>query len=231
MPAEPPTRRVRARRGEGDLLRDEILDAAETLLLKTEDADSVSIRAIGQAVGITAPSIYRHFEDKDVLIRAVSARCFGRWDADATEALEGVTEPLEVIKTMVRSFLRFGLANPGPYRVMMMTPGLENTRQDRMVHLNDSQPNEKRGIVHLIEIMRQASTQKLVNGDPTTVAIFLWSGVHGIISMKIAMGPVMEEEPEELLELLLRSWSLGILTEAGRKAWDRPRGSSTAKRG
>lgn len=182
-------------------------------------------------MGITAPSIYRHFEDKDVLIRAVSARCFGRWDADATQALEGVTEPLEVIKTMVRSFLRFGLANPGPYRVMMMTPGLENTRQDRMVHLNDRQPNEKRGIVYLIEVMREASKQKLVAGSPHTVAIFLWSGVHGIISMKIAMGPVMEEEPEELLELLLRSWSLGILTDTGRKAWDNPRGSAIAKHG
>ena len=42
-------RRVRARRGEGERLRDEILDAAEKLLVETEDADEVSIRAISSS--------------------------------------------------------------------------------------------------------------------------------------------------------------------------------------
>jgi AcrR family transcriptional regulator len=52
-----PTRRHRARRGEGDRLREEILAAAERLLLETGDESAVSIRAVADAVGVTPPSI------------------------------------------------------------------------------------------------------------------------------------------------------------------------------
>ena len=38
------------------------------LLIETADESAVSIRAIADAVGVTAPSIYRHFADKDTLI-------------------------------------------------------------------------------------------------------------------------------------------------------------------
>ena len=50
-------RRSRARRGEGARLREDILAAAEELLLSSGDAGSLSIRAIANAVGVTPPSI------------------------------------------------------------------------------------------------------------------------------------------------------------------------------
>ena len=78
--------RTRARRGEGERLREEILDVAEDLLVSTGDENAVSIRAIAQRVGVTPPSIYLHFADKESLLWAVcerefrplcAARCFG----------------------------------------------------------------------------------------------------------------------------------------------------------
>jgi AcrR family transcriptional regulator len=63
-------RRPRARRGSGDRLRDDILDAATELLLETAHARAVSIRSVAQRVGITLPSIYLHFEDKNALLDA-----------------------------------------------------------------------------------------------------------------------------------------------------------------
>ena len=77
MVVSPPTdslRRRRAPRGSGDLLRDEILDAATQLLLDTGHAKAVSIRSVAERVGVTPPSIYLHFQDKDALLDAVCAR-------------------------------------------------------------------------------------------------------------------------------------------------------------
>ena len=51
------TTRSRARRGEGDLLREEILLAATRLLIETGNEDAMSIRAIADAVGVSPPSI------------------------------------------------------------------------------------------------------------------------------------------------------------------------------
>ena len=73
------TRPHRARRGEGDRLRDEILDATEALILESGNADAVSIRQVAQAVDRTPPSIYLHFSTKDELMQAV---CQRRFDAD-----------------------------------------------------------------------------------------------------------------------------------------------------
>ena len=67
-------RRSRSRRGEGETLRADLLTATERLMIEAGSADAVSIRAIADAVGVTPPSIYLHFPDKDSLILAVCER-------------------------------------------------------------------------------------------------------------------------------------------------------------
>jgi AcrR family transcriptional regulator len=71
-----PLKRRRAARGSGEQLREEILNAATDLLLETGHAKDVSIRSVAQRVGVTPPSIYLHFADKDALLDAVCGRYF-----------------------------------------------------------------------------------------------------------------------------------------------------------
>ncbi len=66
--------------GEGELLRDEILDAAEALLVRHGSMDAVPLRSVATAVGVSAPSIYLHFADKDDLFFAVCDRRFAHFD-------------------------------------------------------------------------------------------------------------------------------------------------------
>ena len=77
-----PLKRRRAPRGSGEQLRDEILDATTELLLETGHAKAVSIRSVAQRVGVTPPSIYLHFADKDALLDAVCARYFEKLDEE-----------------------------------------------------------------------------------------------------------------------------------------------------
>src|ERR671919_168101 len=84
VPAIAAARRPRARKGKGAALRDEILDATERLLLKLGSAEAVSIRSVADAVGVTPPSIYRHFTDKTELIFEVSARHFAAFRTAST---------------------------------------------------------------------------------------------------------------------------------------------------
>ncbi len=46
------------------------------LLTETGSEDAVSIRAVAQRVGVSAPSIYLHFADKRALIDAVCEEVF-----------------------------------------------------------------------------------------------------------------------------------------------------------
>ena len=86
MPASTSSRRHRARRGQGEALRGEILAAARELLAETGNQEAVSVRAVAERVGITTPSIYLHFKDKDDLLDAVCADVFGAFGtADFTK--------------------------------------------------------------------------------------------------------------------------------------------------
>ena len=50
-----PPGRSRSPRGQGEQLREEILEAAQSLLMETASEDAVSIRAVADAVGVTPP--------------------------------------------------------------------------------------------------------------------------------------------------------------------------------
>ena len=80
-------RRHRARRGSGDLLRAEILTAAEELLVETGSEELVSVRAIADRVGVTTPSIYLHFADKQTLLDTVCGQVFAQLDERMEQAI------------------------------------------------------------------------------------------------------------------------------------------------
>ncbi|GAB33025.1 putative TetR family transcriptional regulator [Gordonia otitidis NBRC 100426] len=98
------------------MLADEIIDAATSLLLDAEAASAVSIRAVAERVGVTPPSIYLHFADKDALLEAVCARYFEQLDEKLAEASIGVDDPLERALQMGMAYVRFAVDTPVLYR-------------------------------------------------------------------------------------------------------------------
>jgi AcrR family transcriptional regulator len=92
------TKRRRSRRGEGERLREEILAAAEAILIETRDESALSVRAIANAVGVTPPSIYLHFADRNELLFAVCERHAANLQEALEAAAAGVGDPLERIR-------------------------------------------------------------------------------------------------------------------------------------
>lgn len=175
-------RRSRAPRGEGDKLRDEILDAAERLLIASGDADAVSIRAIADAVGVTAPSIYMHFEDKHALINAVCERHFRELDRVSARATDGVDDPVEAVREMGCAYVRFGLERPEQYRILFMSKEIDPNPRAYLERLKGLS-----GFNNLVAaVTRCLESGAFRPGDAFQIACTLWAGVHGITSLLIA---------------------------------------------
>src|SRR6266571_1260433 len=98
-------RRRRAPRGQGERLGEEILAAAERLLVETGDEEAVSIRAVADAVGVTPPSIYLHFADKNELMFAVCERQFERLDREMEAAAAMSDDPLESLRLRGKAYV------------------------------------------------------------------------------------------------------------------------------
>ena len=192
-------RRPRLPKGEGRQLRDEILATTEALLLETGSVQAVSVRAVAEAVGVTPPSIYRHFADKAELIFEVCARHFAALEAYLIDACAEVEDPVDQLVALGRAYIEFGLANPEPYRIMFMT------RPDVAPALYQGRAMESSAALeHLVGCVQaciDAGRLRPELTDPYRVAIGLWARVHGLTSLRVSK-PDMEwpDDPEFLAE-------------------------------
>jgi AcrR family transcriptional regulator len=202
-------RRVRARRGEGDRLREEIVDATEGLLIETGDADAVSIRAVAERVGVTPPSIYIHFVRKEDLILEVCERHFRALDAVIEEAICDECEPLDAVKAIGRAYVQFGLDHPEQYRLLFMTRTQFDTEDVRERIMGVS------GFSRVVEATQRGIDEgAFVPGDAFLMACGLWMGVHGITSLLISKPTFPWPDRETLIEHCLDGYC-GALTTAG----------------
>ncbi|MCU1452181.1 MAG: regulatory protein TetR [Acidimicrobiales bacterium] len=179
--------RRRSRRGEGDLLRAEILDATERLLVQTASSEAVSIRAVADAVGVTAPSIYRHFPDKTHLLFEVCTRSFARLaDAIAEVPVDG--DPFEAMAQLAEAYVRFGLDHPEHYRIMFMDRiGLAPEQYMAEMMQEDSAFGRLVQTTEAMVATGRVRPELLVDGT-LGLALQMWAAVHGITSLLITKG-------------------------------------------
>jgi AcrR family transcriptional regulator len=189
------TARRRARKGEGDLLREEILAATERLLLETGSEDAVSIRSVAHATGVTPPSIYRHFADKAHLVFEVCARQFERLDRAIEEAVAGIDDPVEALRARGRAYVRFGIEHPEHYRIMFMGPAWARPDQWEDVLSTGS-------FGHLVEAIGAAIDAGRIRSrdDAFTTALHVWASIHGLTSLLVARPTLPWPDLDALVE-------------------------------
>ncbi len=174
-------RRTRARRGEGEKLREQILEAGERLLIETGNEEAVTIRAVAEAVGVTPPSVYLHFADKDELLFAICERHFAQLDRVTEEAAAGADDLLESLALRGRAYIRFGIEHPEQYRILFMRRPSHTPKSFQVDRLRDAA-----AIGHLVEHVSKCIQSGLIDGEPLLVSLGLWAVVHGLTSLLIS---------------------------------------------
>lgn len=197
--------RRRARRGEGELLRGEILTAAKDLLRETGDADAVSVRSVADRVGVSTPSIYLHFTDKAALIDAVCEDVFAELDRLMEEAARDEPDPFDSLHARGLAYVRFALANPEHYRIVMM----------RLPHEGSTFTSEdatgSATYRHLVEGVRRCMEVGVFadTADAEDIATSLWAATHGAISLVLSK-PGMTDDPVTLCDQVLSACAVGL---------------------
>jgi AcrR family transcriptional regulator len=106
----------------------QIVDVALELL-ETEGPEGVSMRRIGERLGIRAPSLYKHVRDKDALETAMIAVGF----EETAELFERAVRRPDPLRALARAYRDFARRRPHLYRLMhdrplrrdLLPPGLE----------------------------------------------------------------------------------------------------------
>ena len=110
----------------------EEIKATARQLLVAEGPDAVSLRAIGRAMGMSAPALYRYFGSHDELLQHVCGDIFAEIAADIHTAIEraGRATGGDVTAKLIagcRAFRGWALAHPREFGLLFGTPlpGLE----------------------------------------------------------------------------------------------------------
>jgi AcrR family transcriptional regulator len=200
-------KRQRAKRGSGEQLRAEIVAAAKKLLAEAGNADKVSIRAVADAVGVTPPSIYLHFADKDELLNAVVFDVFSELDAAMLQGADGLVEPLARLRAFGMSYIRFAIAHPEHYRLATMDPCASPPAVDEVLASS--------AFAHFQATVRECMDAGIfATGDPLPITLDLWAAAHGIASLIIAKPYLPWGELDVVADRILCAAAMGHVTAA-----------------
>jgi AcrR family transcriptional regulator len=172
-------RRQRSLRGSGNQLRDEIIAASIDLVLESDELRAPSIREVARRIGVTSPSIYLHFADKDQLMDAVCAQYFQQLDDEMVAAARDQSTTLDRIHAQGMAYVRFAVATPLMYRLAISAPPRNGSELDETL--------VSAAFVHLHQ-----SVQELIDegfypeGDSVAMGLQLWAAAHGVASLLIA---------------------------------------------
>lgn len=175
--------RQRARKGEGDKLRDDILDAAETLLAERGHPDAVSVRAIADRVGVSPPAIYLHFADKVELFFACCSRRFVELGEHMEAAAAREATALGRLEAMGRAYMQFGLERAEQYAVMMLGPVPDSLEITDLSDLPGAQALSMTAVAVGEGI---AAGELHPDLDPEATAVTLWAVCHGTVMVLLS---------------------------------------------
>lgn len=174
------SRRTRARnpRGSGARLRGEIVAAAATLIARTGSDQAVTLRSVAREVGISAPSIYGHFSDRDAIVEAVVSESLEQLHLAVADAVSAHPDPVEGLYAGCSAYVEFGISEPARYRVLF---GWSRPK-------GQSPQSDTRGLAAFNTLVnnldacvaagRSASTDTFVD------AVSIWTSLHGQVMLR-----------------------------------------------
>jgi AcrR family transcriptional regulator len=165
-------------------LREQILGAAREIVLE-QGFEELSMRKIAEAIEYSPATLYLHFESRDAialeLVREGFVEMLGALSPATAEA-----DPLDRLRQIGRSYIRFGIDNPRTYRLIFMEdPKFSNS----VIGQQLDAPGEPGNIA--FEVLESTVSELVAKGifrpiDPEIASQLLWSAVHGIVSLRLA---------------------------------------------
>ncbi len=191
--------RQRNPRGQGERLRDDIIEAASRLM--ADSAAPLTLRGVAREAGVAATSVYLHFADIESLVLAVAERRFGELGQLQDQALESSADPCQRVRAGCLAYCEFGLEHQGHYLVMFTNP---------LLLPDDLNPGEfpgRKAFQRLIDTVAECIGREPGDPEAFRTAQFIWQQLHGIVSLRISRPrfpwPPLAETVTEAVDRLL----------------------------
>jgi AcrR family transcriptional regulator len=148
--------------------------------IHTHGVDALTLRAVGERLGVSRTALYRHFSDKPALLAAVGREGFRLLRLTLLEAWDSHGRGRAGFEAMGAAYIRFAVEHPSHYRVMF-GGFIESCEKDAEF------VEEAKGAFQVLvdSLVEQQRAGLVLVEDPLLQARMIWSLVHGIAMLVI----------------------------------------------
>jgi AcrR family transcriptional regulator len=162
----------------GDLRRALLEEALRTI--QADGVEHLTLRAVGEQLGVSRSALYRHFSDKQALLAVVGREGFRMLRVALTAALEANGRGRTGFEAMGVAYVQFAVTHPSHYRVMFGR-FIESCSKDAEFVQEATAAFQ----VLVDSLVEQQEAGLVRRDDPIILARFIWSIVHGIAMLVI----------------------------------------------
>jgi AcrR family transcriptional regulator len=198
-----PRRNRRKRYHHGDLRRALVEEALRTI--QADGVRGLTLRGVGQTLGVSRTALYRHFTDKAALLAAVAQEGFRSFRLQLLQAWEQGGGGQEGFEAMGVAYVRFAVSNPSHYRVMFGGFVVGSADAELVKEASGA-------FLVLVDAIRSLQAHGLMRADdPLQLARYIWALVHGIATLVIdgqVHGP--DADPDTLTRFAIDRLRTGV---------------------
>ena len=158
-------------------LRRTLVNAA-LQLIEQQGLDGLTLRQAARSVGVSHAAVYRHFSDKQALVRAVAVDEMARLRGDLQAALAGIDDPLEAFQAFCVAYVLYAVKHPARFRVLFSA--VVAADDDALADARD----EMMGML-IAGVEACQRTAAFPKGPPEGHALVAWSLVHGLATLLV----------------------------------------------
>ncbi len=181
-------------------LREALLQAAFGLV-DSQGVDGLSMRALARETGVSSAAPFRHFADKQLLLKAVAEKASEELQQNLDEAARDRDDALTQFRAMTVAYVRFAAEHPNLFRLVQSTPSVSGAF---LGEVND----ERR--LKLIALIYEGQNAGLIpDADPELIALSSEALTHGLARMIVDRHPrVRDLSSEDARKLALAATQL-----------------------
>ena len=162
-------------------LKRKIIDAARQVLID-DGYRNFSLRKVARKTGVSATSIYLHFDNKDDLVHTLMEEAIERLNQRLEQQDKKSEDPIEHLKALAHEYAEFALDHPREYQVIYLVSSDEMSRYPK-----EKFRKARKGYEIVTSVLEEAIQACLVSEDrPRLASYTFWAQLHGVMSVVLS---------------------------------------------
>lgn len=198
-------------------LKDRIIETARQVLL-SDGYRNFSLRKIARELGVSATSIYLHFENRDDLVHTLMENAIERLNNRLEKSIATASDPISKLEALAHEYVDFALGHPREYQIIYLISSEEMTRYPK-----EKFRKARRGYEIVMSVLEQGVESGLIaEKKPRLAAYTFWAQLHGVMSVVLSkrLDNRLDQQEfiEEAIEHIIKGYQLRTALQTNNQA-------------